>query len=82
MNITWLFTFDRLHSIRLLLLDHLTRALPQLREVGGVRAIPFMQVVLALTSDLESDLDKDKATLDALLTALIGQLDMQVSRFM
>jgi E3 ubiquitin-protein ligase UBR4 len=37
-------TSFRLHTLRLMLLDRLTAYLPQLRDVGGVRAIPFMQV--------------------------------------
>ena len=61
-----------------MLLEHFTRALPQLTDVGGVRAIPFMQVILALTSDLDADSDKDKAALDDLLAALISALDMKV----
>jgi len=33
-----------LHSLKLLLLDELLLHLPKLKEVGGVQAIPFMQV--------------------------------------
>lgn len=39
----WLF---RLHMVRLMLLERLLQTLPQLRNVGGVRAIPYMQVSL------------------------------------
>jgi E3 ubiquitin-protein ligase UBR4 len=53
--------------------------LPKLREVGGVRCIPFMQVILMLSTDLDGNDDRDKASLDNLLAALIVQLDMQVS---
>lgn len=35
---------EKLHSLRLLLLDELLLHLPQLKDVGGVQAIPFMQV--------------------------------------
>lgn len=34
----------KLHLIRLTLLEHLVQAIPKLKEVGGVNAIPFMQV--------------------------------------
>ena len=34
----------RLHMVRLMLLERLLQTLPQLRSVGGVRAIPYMQV--------------------------------------
>lgn len=36
---------DRLHTLQLALLEIMLSHLPQLREVGGVRAIPFMQVM-------------------------------------
>jgi E3 ubiquitin-protein ligase UBR4 len=53
--------------------------LPKLREVGsGVRCIPFMQVILMLSTDLDGNDDRDKASLDNLLSALVVQLDMQV----
>lgn len=50
--------------------------LPQLRDVGGVRCIPFMQVILMLSTDLDGGDDRDKASLDTLLTSLIAQLGM------
>lgn len=34
----------RLHILRLQLLERLTEYLPKLRNVDGVRAIPFLQV--------------------------------------
>lgn len=34
------------------------------------------QVLLMLTSDLDSDEEKDKGALDALLTAIIKELDL------
>ncbi|XP_052093919.1 E3 ubiquitin-protein ligase UBR4-like [Mytilus californianus] len=67
---------QRLHSLRLILLERLLHYLPEIREVGGVRAIPYMQVLLMLTSDLDSEEEKDKAALDTLLTALIKELDL------
>lgn len=39
----WL-CIPRLHMVRLMLLERLLQNLPQLRNVGGVRAIPYMQV--------------------------------------
>ena len=35
---------QRMHTLRLMLLEKLLQYMPELREVGGVRAIPFMQV--------------------------------------
>lgn len=37
----------RLHMVRLMLLERLLQTLPQLRNVGGVRAIPYMQVSIS-----------------------------------
>ena len=37
-----------------------------------------MQVILMLSTDLDGNDDRDKASLDNLLAALIVQLDMQV----
>ncbi len=43
-------TNQRLHSLRIQLLDRLVQYIPEIREVGGVRAIPFMQVHVYLSS--------------------------------
>ncbi|XP_067662559.1 E3 ubiquitin-protein ligase UBR4-like [Haliotis asinina] len=66
----------RLHSLRLQLLERLLQYLPEIRDVGGVRAIPFMQVLLMLTSDLDNEEDKDRAALDNLLTIILKELDL------
>lgn len=50
--------------------------LPEVRSVGGVRAIPFMQVLLMLTSDMDSEEEHDRAILDAFLTSIITELDL------
>ncbi|XP_030194560.1 E3 ubiquitin-protein ligase UBR4 isoform X5 [Gadus morhua] len=67
---------SRLHMVRLMLLERLLQHLPQLHNVGGVRAIPYMQVILMLTSDLDGEDDKDKGALDDLLALLIAELGM------
>ncbi|XP_064028194.1 E3 ubiquitin-protein ligase UBR4 isoform X5 [Pogoniulus pusillus] len=69
-------TSNRLHMVRLMLLERLLQNLPQLRNVGGVRAIPYMQVILMLTTDLDGDDEKDKGALDNLLSQLIAELCM------
>ncbi|XP_042144242.1 E3 ubiquitin-protein ligase UBR4-like isoform X1 [Ixodes scapularis] len=69
-----------LHALRGALLDRLLHFLPQLRTVGGVRAIPFMQVVLMLSSDLDSEDERDRATLDSLLSSMVGELDRDVAK--
>ncbi|TWW56459.1 E3 ubiquitin-protein ligase UBR4 [Takifugu flavidus] len=69
-------TSNRLHMVRLLLLERLLQHLPQLHNVGGVQAIPYMQVILMLTSDLDGEDEKDKGALDELLSLLIVELGM------
>ncbi|XP_063293132.1 E3 ubiquitin-protein ligase UBR4 isoform X8 [Pelobates fuscus] len=65
---------NRLHMLRLMLLERLLQSMNNLRGVGGVRAIPYMQVVLMLTADLDGDDEKDKGALDSLLSQLIAEL--------
>uniref|UniRef100_A0A8D2L812 Ubiquitin protein ligase E3 component n-recognin 4 n=1 Tax=Varanus komodoensis TaxID=61221 RepID=A0A8D2L812_VARKO len=67
---------NRLHMVRLMLLERLLQTLPHLRNVGGVRAIPYMQVILMLTTDLDGEDEKDKGALDNLLAQLIAELCM------
>uniref|UniRef100_A0A2R5LN58 Putative e3 ubiquitin-protein ligase ubr4 n=1 Tax=Ornithodoros turicata TaxID=34597 RepID=A0A2R5LN58_9ACAR len=69
----------RLHTLRLALLERLLTFLPELRGVGGVRAVPFMQVVLMLSSDLDGEDERDRSALDELLSALIGELERDAS---
>ncbi|XP_013766248.1 E3 ubiquitin-protein ligase UBR4 [Pundamilia nyererei] len=69
-------TSNRLHMVRLMLLERLLQHLSQLHNVGGVQAIPYMQVILMLTSDLDGEDEKDKGALDDLLAQLIAELGM------
>jgi E3 ubiquitin-protein ligase UBR4 len=69
-------TSHRLHSLRLNILETLLSYFPEVQKVGGVRAIPFMQVLLMLTTDLESEEDKDRAALDSFLTTIVTQLQL------
>lgn len=62
--------------VRLMLLERLLQHLSQLHNVGGVQAIPYMQVILMLTSDLDGEDEKDKGALDDLLAQLIAELGM------
>ncbi|XP_019625025.1 PREDICTED: E3 ubiquitin-protein ligase UBR4-like [Branchiostoma belcheri] len=66
----------RLQSLRRALLEMLMKDIPRLREVGGTRAIPFLQVVLMLSSDLDCSDMRDSATLNNLLSCLLQQLDI------
>ncbi|XP_064650064.1 E3 ubiquitin-protein ligase UBR4-like isoform X3 [Lineus longissimus] len=69
-------TTCRLHNLRLRLLERLLQYMPDVREVGGVRAIPYMQVILMLTSDLDGDEEKDRVALDMLLSCMLKELDI------
>ncbi|XP_076455251.1 E3 ubiquitin-protein ligase UBR4-like isoform X3 [Babylonia areolata] len=67
---------SRLHSLRLLLLERMLQYLREVGEVGGERAVPFMQVLLMLTSDMDSEEDRDRAVLDTFLSSLVHYLDL------
>ena len=73
----WEATNAKLHSLRLSLLNQLVSYMPSLREVGGPRCIPFLQVILMLTTDLEGNEERDSATFDHLLTSLISELSIE-----
>lgn len=67
---------SKLHTLRLQFLERLINYIPNLKNVKGVRVIPFMQVILVLTSDLDGNVDKDRACLDLLLTTIVTELKM------
>ncbi|KAJ0180973.1 hypothetical protein K1T71_003058 [Dendrolimus kikuchii] len=67
----------KLHALRLSLCSAALDAVPTLRTLPGVRAIPFVQVVLMLAGDLDSSVEGDRAVLDRLLEALVAELDIQ-----
>ena len=43
-------------------------------QVGGVRSIPYMQVLLMLSTDLDGGDERDSAALDNLLMALVDEV--------
>ncbi|XP_039765320.1 protein purity of essence isoform X3 [Pararge aegeria] len=67
----------KLHSLRLTLLSTALDALPTLRTLPGVRAIPFVQVVLMLAGDLDSSVETDRVVLERLLDVLVEELNIQ-----
>jgi E3 ubiquitin-protein ligase UBR4 len=67
---------SHLHQLRLSLLKLFVKHLPQLRNKGGVKSIPFLQVLLFLSSHLGNG-EEDKAALDQLLERLVTDLDFQ-----
>ena len=70
----WEATNAKLHSLRMGLLNRLIELLPELRTVSGPRCIPFMQVILMLTTDLDGNEESDCQTFDSLLHSLINEL--------
>ncbi|XP_039287887.1 protein purity of essence [Nilaparvata lugens] len=68
---------NRLHMLRLVMLEKLVEHMKCLREVGGIRSIPFMQAVLMLSSDLDGEEERDRVCLERLLAAVIKELNMQ-----
>ncbi|CAH0559665.1 unnamed protein product [Brassicogethes aeneus] len=66
----------RLHVLRLQLLERLVEYLPNLRKVGGIRVIPFLQVVLQLTSDLDGHSERDWMCLNSLLASIVVELNL------
>ncbi|CAG9856656.1 unnamed protein product [Phyllotreta striolata] len=71
----------RLHVLRLQLLEKLIEYLPKLKSVDGVRAIPFLQVVLQLTTDIDGHCERDRACLVSLLAAIISELQLNNDNF-
>ncbi|CAD6222096.1 GSCOCG00011717001-RA-CDS, partial [Cotesia congregata] len=67
----------KLHTVRLSLLEKLTQFIPQLTNVSGVLSIPFMQVLLALTSDLDGQEESDRRSIENLVNVLVDELNMQ-----
>ncbi|KAJ8682718.1 hypothetical protein QAD02_018510 [Eretmocerus hayati] len=65
-----------LHDVRLLLLDRLMQFISSLSDVPGVRAIPFMQVILMLTSDLDGQDERDRTCFAKLLNLFVKELEM------
>lgn len=51
--------------------------IPNLSNVPGVRAIPFMQVILMLTTDLDSQDEQDKTCFTNLINLFVKEMDME-----
>lgn len=69
-------TSQRLHDLRLSFLEAFLFYFPEVQKTDGVRAIPFMQVILMLTTDLEPQEQRDLAALDNFLSTVIRELDL------
>lgn len=67
---------DKLHTLRLLLLEKLINYIPNLKNVNGVRIVPFIQVILVISTDLEGNNEKDRACLELLIKTIVTELQM------
>ncbi|XP_058117751.1 protein purity of essence [Anopheles ziemanni] len=66
----------KLHVLRFSILSQMVDNFSALDTVTGAQCIPFMQVVLMLTSDLEGSQEADQQVLNRLLQALIDRLEI------
>ena len=67
---------SRLAGLRQLLIEKLVSSIKSLKEVGGTRCIPYMQLALALSTDLDLENDREHAALKSLIQALLNEMDM------
>ncbi|XP_047102506.1 protein purity of essence [Schistocerca piceifrons] len=67
----------RIHFLRLALLEHFIGAVSKLKNLGGVKSVPFLQVVLMLTSDLYGNEERSQDCLKQLLSALLNELNLK-----
>ena len=64
----------RLGGLRQVMIEKLVENLVKLREVGGARCIPYMQIAMAMAVDLDPGDTRDQAALASLLTRLVSEL--------
>lgn len=65
---------EKTHNIKILLLENMIKKLDQIKNVGGVRCIPFMQIVLMIAFELDAKKEKEKQILIKLINGLLDQL--------
>lgn len=66
----------KLHVLRCSILEKMIDKVDKLDGVGGVQAIPFMQVVHLLTMDLDGSQELGQRVMNKLLTVFIKKLEM------
>ncbi|XP_052869267.1 protein purity of essence [Anopheles cruzii] len=70
----------KLHVLRYSILAKLVDNFSSLDGVTGAQCIPFMQVILMLTSDLDGTQEADQQVLGRLLQALIDRLEIPTTK--
>lgn len=67
---------SKLHQLRIVILENLVENFGALDNVNGRQVIPFMQVILMLTTDLDGSQEQEKNIMNKLLTACVERLEM------
>jgi E3 ubiquitin-protein ligase UBR4 len=67
---------SKLHQLRIVILESLVDNFSALDDVNGRQVIPFMQVILMLTTDLDGSQEVEKNIMAKLLTACVDRLEM------
>lgn len=70
----------KLHVLRYSILNKLVDNFATLDTVNGSQCIPFMQVILMLTSDLDGSQEADQQVMNRLLQALIDRLEIPTTK--
>lgn len=67
---------QRVYVLRCTILEKMIDKLDKLDNVGGVQAIPFMQIIHLLTMDLNGNSELGQRVMNKLLTVFIKKLEM------
>lgn len=67
---------SKLHLLRIAILEKMVENFGLLGEVSGRQIIPFMQVILMLTSDLDGNQEIEKNIMIKLMNAFVVRLEM------
>ncbi|XP_055380592.1 protein purity of essence [Condylostylus longicornis] len=66
----------KLHSLRCAILNKIVENFKSLDECNGQQAIPLLQVILMLTTDLDGNRESDQLILNKLLLSLVEKLEI------
>lgn len=67
---------SKLHQLRIVILENFVENFIALDNVNGRQVIPFMQVILMLTTDLDGSQEHEKNIMIKLLSACVDRLEM------
>lgn len=67
---------SKLHQFRISILEKMINNFDALNDVNGRQVIPFMQVILMLTTDLDGTQEQEKNIMSKLLSACVDKLEM------